>query len=267
MLAGVSNCIGQTTAGPTKAAAVAAPKAGEARSVELGAAVSLDLVWIPAGVFQMGSPFNEPGRFITEGRRHQVTLTRGYWIGKFPVTQQQWERVTGDNPSHFKGPRLPVTQVSWDDCQRFVKALNLILATHDLTAALPTEAQWEYACRAGTATRFWPGERVTDLARAGWFAGNSDDQPHPVGEKAVNPWGLYDVHGNVWQWCQDWLAPYPPESAVDPHGPAAGDERVLRGGAWSAEPDVCRAAYRFSYPPTYRIMTAGLRLVLTPSSS
>ena len=257
VLAMVSHGAAQNAAG-----VVPAPKAGDARVVDMGGGVALDLIWIPPGVFRMGSPFGEEGRFIAEGRRHQVTLTRGFWMGKFPVTQQQWERVMGNNPSHAKGPRLPVDQVNWNDCQTFIQALNRILATKDLTASLPAEAQWEYACRAGSETRFWSGDRVTDLARVAWFADNSDDQAHEVGRKPANPWGLCDMHGNVWQWCQDWLERYPPEDATDPQGPAAGQERILRGGAWNSEADICRAAYRFSYPPDYRIMTAGLRVVV-----
>jgi len=262
MLAAVVGCCGaQDTAGVS-----VAPKAGEARVVELGRGVTLDLVWIPPGVFQMGSPFGEEGRFIVEGRRHQVTLTHGFWMGKYPVTQQQWKRVMGNNPSHSNDPRLPVEQVNWNDCQSFITTLNRILATAALTAALPDEAQWEYACRAGTASRFWSGDRVADLARVAWFADNSDNQPHEVGRKPANPWGLCDMHGNIWQWCQDWLERYPREDPTDPHGPDAGQERVLRGGSWSSEADICRAAYRFSYPPGYRIMTAGLRVIANKKS-
>ena len=257
MLAAVVGCCGaQDTAGVS-----VAPKAGEARVVELGRGVTLDLVWIPPGVFQMGSPFGEEGRFIVEGRRHQVTLTHGFWMGKYPVTQQQWQHVMGNNPSHSKGPRRPVEQVNWNDCQLFIETLNRILVGTGLTATLPAEAQWEYACRAGAETRFWSGDRVADLARVAWFADNSDNQPHEVGRKPANPWGLCDMHGNIWQWCQDWLERYPPVAATDPRGPDAGEERVLRGGSWSSEADICRAAYRFSYPPGYRIMTAGLRIV------
>ena len=258
MLAVVSLCTAQDAAGSE---AAAGPEAGAARVVKLGGGVSLDLVWIPPGVFQMGSPFGEEGRFITEGRRHQVTLTCGFWMGKYPVTQQQWERVMGTNPSHVKGPRLPVDLVNWSDCQSFVEALNRILNAEGLTADVPSEAQWEYACRAGTETRFWSGDRVADLARVAWFSDNSDKQPHEVGRKPANAWGLCDMHGNIWQWCRDWLGNYPRDTATDPHGPDAGQERVLRGGSWSSEADICRAAYRFSYPPDYRIMTAGLRVV------
>jgi len=265
LLALVADGSGQSTASAAPAAALATANAGAPRTLQLGHGVRLELVWIPAGDFQMGSPFEEDGRFIAEGRRHRVTLTRGWWMGKYPVTQEQWERVMGANPSHVKAPHLPVDQVNWGDSQTFVRALGRILGPDHLTVALPTEAQWEYACRAGRQTRFWSGESEADLAAAAWYARNSGDQPHEVGLKSANPWGLCDVHGNVWQWCQDWLGPYAPAAVTDPSGPDTGTERVLRGGSWSSEADVCRAAYRFSYPPSYRLMTVGLRVVATES--
>ena len=209
----------------------------------------------------MGSSFFEEGRAPMESFRHQVRLTHGFWMGKYPVTQEQWERVMGSNPSYFKGRRLPVDQVNWADCQGFIRALNRILEPCRLKAALPTEAQWEYACRAGTRTRFYSGDADDDLARAAWFAGNSGNKPHEVGQKLKNPWGLYDMHGNVWQWCQDWIDAYPREPAVDPTGPDSGTERCLRGGTWGSDADVCRDACRFCYPPDYRLITAGLRIV------
>ena len=257
----------QTTEIPQNPSPAASPKAGTARTLELDQGVVLDLVWIPAGNFLMGSPFEEDGRFITEGRRHPVTLTQGFWMGKHPVTQDQWQRLMGDNPSHVKAGRLPVDQVNWDDCQKFVRALNRMVETDHLTASLPTEAQWEYACRGGSQTRFWSGESAADLARVAWLALNSGDKPHEVGQKPPNPWGLCDMHGNVWQWCQDWHGSYPRDAVTDPRGPDTGSERVLRGGSWSSDPDVCRAAYRFSYPPAYRLMTAGLRVIVTTALS
>ena len=238
---------------------------GTPRTLPLGHGVELELVWIPAGKFLIGSPFGEDGRFINEGRRHQVTLTQGFWMGKFPVTQQQWQQLMGDNPSHVKAATLPVDQVNWDDCQKFTDKLSQLLAPLHITAALPTEAQWEYACRAGSQTRFWSGQDNADLTRVAWCAPNSGDKPHAVGQKPANAWGLYDMHGNVWQWCQDGLGPYDRDAVTDPVGPAEAAERVLRGGSWSSEPDVCRAAYRFSYPPDYRLMTVGLRVVITDS--
>jgi len=262
-LALASEGFAQTTDGPAVPPTAALPHAGTPRTLTLGSGVGLDLVWIPAGKFLIGSPFGEDGRFINEGRRHPVTLTRGFWMGKFPVTQQQWQQLMGDNPSHIKAGSLPVDQVNWDDCQKFTSVLSHRLAPLHLTAALPTEAQWEYACRAGSQSRFWSGQTDTDLIRVAWCLPNSGDHPHAVGQKPANPWGLCDMHGNVWQWCQDGLAPYARDAVIDPVGPDAAAERVLRGGSWSSEPDVCRAAYRFSYPPTYRLMTAGFRVVVT----
>ncbi|MEI6534561.1 MAG: formylglycine-generating enzyme family protein [Verrucomicrobiaceae bacterium] len=237
------------------------PQTGDVRAVELGGGVKLDLVWIPPGEFVMGSSFDEDGRAPMESFRHPVRLTRGFWMGRYPVTQEQWERVTGGNPSYTKGPSLPVEQVNWSDCQNFLQQINSILESGHLTAALPTEAQWEYACRAGTQTRYYLGDNVHDLDRTGWFSGNSGYKPHPVGQKEKNKFGLHDMHGNVWQWCQDWMDAYPRTPSVDPTGPDSGNARVLRGGSWGSDQDACRSACRFCYPPDYRIITAGLRIV------
>ena len=239
-------------------------QAGDARVVDLGGGVRLDLVWIPAGEFMMSSPHSEEGRQVAEGQRHRVTFPPGFWLGKYEVTQAQWAQVMGSNPSNVKGAQLPVEQVNWDDCQEFIKALNLKLETRNLKASLPTEAQWEYACRAGTTNRFYTGGTDADLARAGWFADNSGKTTHAVGRKEANAWGLCDMHGNVWEWCQDWYGPYSREVAPDPAGPETGSDRVVRGGSWGDKADVCRSAYRFSYPPGYRVITIGLRVVLRP---
>ena len=235
--------------------------AGDLRTVELGHGIPLDFCWIPAGEFWMGSSFEEEGRAPMESYRHRVRLTRGFWMGRYPVTQEQWKQIMGDNPSNFQGRRLPVEQVNWGDCQGFIQALNRLLQTHHLQAALPTEAQWEYACRAGTQTRYYWGNAAEDLARAGWFAGNSGSKTHEVGRKLGNRWGLHDMHGNVWQWCQDWLDDYPRDAVVDPMGPGTGERRAMRGGSWSSDAEVCRDACRFCYPPKYRLFTAGLRIV------
>lgn len=261
IVAATVGCAGKKVSQPALHSALQSRNAGDLYTVDLGRGIKLDLVWIPAGEFLMGSSFDEEGRAPMESFRHLVRLTHGFWMGKYPVTQEQWEQVMGNNPSYFKGRRLPVDQVNWTDCQRFIQALNRILESSHLKAALPTEAQWEYACRAGTQTRFYFGDADADLVRAGWFSGNSGGKPHEVGLKLKNNWGLYDMHGNVWQWCQDWIDSYPRELVVDPTGPSLGEERVLRGGSWGSEADVCRDACRFCYPPSYRLITVGLRIV------
>jgi formylglycine-generating enzyme required for sulfatase activity len=264
---GLAGCTMQSAGRLGNSADPKVRKIGDTRLLDLGDGVTLDLVWIPPGEFMMGSPFGERGRVVMEGRRHQVRLTRGFWMGKYTITQAQWRQVMGANPSHFNADGLPVDQVNWSDCQIFIDTLNRILMPRHLRSTLPTEAQWEYACRAGTQTRFYSGDSDADLARAGWYAQNSGNRSHEVGQKEKNNWGLCDMHGNVWQWCQDWISPYPRDSepAIDPTGPATGSDRVLRGGAWNSEPDICRSAYRFSYPPHYRLMTIGLRIVVADS--
>jgi sulfatase modifying factor 1 len=226
--------------------------------------------WVAPGQFTMGSPNNEEGRWDHEGPQHEVILTEGFWLGETPVTQAQWEAVTGQNPAHFKGPDYPVEQVSWLDCREFIRKLNGLLP--GLHAALPTEAQWEYACRAGTRSAFNDGSACTQpegadlaLVALGWFDKNSDGGTHPVRLKRANAWGLYDMHGNVWEWCRDaWLGTgYASRGdvAVDPE--ETSDDivgRVVRGGSWSGLARGCRAAFRDWNAPGGRWLDLGLRL-------
>jgi formylglycine-generating enzyme required for sulfatase activity len=227
---------------------------------------------IPAGTFTMGSPESEAGRGEDEGPQHEVTLTQAFYCGKFEVTQGQWEQVCGSNPSYFQNAGLdaPVEQVSWDDCRVFLKKLCEVEGVPEGTYRLLTEAEWEYACRAGTQTPFCYG---TDLdssmanfngeypygARA---EGVSRGMTTPVGSFHPNAWGLYDMHGNAWEWCQDWWGPYPSEPLTDPLGPASGDYRVLRGGGWDYDARGCRSAIRNGYTPDNRLLQ-GLRLART----
>jgi len=216
-------------------------------------------------MFLMGSPEEEDGREDVE-RRHSVFITKGFWIGYAPVTQAQWMIIMGNNPSAFPlGTDYPVESVSWNECQEFVRRLNS--GTHGLgTFSLPTEAQWEYACRAGTETPF----AATNLAELAWFADNADEKTHPVAAKKPNAWGIYDMHGNVCEWCQDvFLADYPPEE-MDPAGPpdkTPGEHpHVMRGGAWCYPPEVCRSAARRSNSPDFAAQILGLRLVFNPAT-
>lgn len=223
------------------------------------------LRWIPPGRFLMGSPEDEPERWDDE-QQHQVTLTRGYWLGESAATQALWQAVTGKNPSGFKGDDLPVETVSWDDCQGFLTRLAGLAP--GLKPALPSEAQWEYACRAGTRTPFNFGERL-DTGKANY----NGDYPYNDGPKGEyrgrtlpaasfepNAWGLYQMHGNVWEWCTDWFDDYPAEQATDPVGPAEGPGRVLRGGSWRSLGRNLRSACRDHSPPDGRSSGIGLRL-------
>jgi formylglycine-generating enzyme required for sulfatase activity len=181
-----------------------------------------------------------------------VILTRPFYIGKYEVTQEQWEKVMGENYSHFEGAKNPVEMVCWDDCQEFLKKLN-DMGKEQGEFRLPTEAEWEWACRAGTKTRFCSDDADATLADYGWFDANSGETTHPVGKKRSNAWGLYDMHGNVWEWCGDWYAAYAKgwRPQVDPTGPATGSDRVLRGGSWDYLPRDCRSSNRDMSPPSY----------------
>lgn len=220
-------------------------------TIPLGKTV-LELCPIPAGTFRMGSEKERPV--------HEVTLTRPFHIGRFPVTQAQWEAVMGRNPSAFPGADRPVEQVSADDCTEFIRRLN---ATGGGTFRLPTEAEWEYACRAGSSARFCFGDDERLLDDYAWTSANSGGETHPVGLKRPNAWGLHDVHGNVWEWCQDWWDDYVGGPAVDPQGPAYGfmGARVFRGGCWRGGPDFAACAHRGGRGPGYKADILGLRLV------
>jgi len=232
--------------------------------------------WIPPGTFLMGSPETERGRFRNEGPQHEVILTHGFWLGETSVTQALWVAVMGENPSGFRGEELdylerPVEQVSWEDCQVFLSRVNAQVA--GLGARLPTEAEWERACRGGTQGATWAGElsgevKAPDLDAIAWYRGNSGGRTHPVGRKAPNPYGLHDMLGNVYEWCQDaWPNPYGPERAVDPVSPGQGSYRVLRGGSWYGIARLVRAAGRFTYPRAGRFDSLGFRLVGSQESA
>ena len=196
---------------------------------------------------------------------HGVTLTKPYYLGKFAVTQEQYQAVTGASPSHFKGKDNPVETVSWDDAQAFCKKLS---EQTKQVVRLPTEAEWEYTCRAGTTTQYHSGDTEADLARVAWYSASSKNTTHPVGQKEPNAFGLYDMHGNVLQWCQDWHGDdyYSKSPAEDPQGPAQGANRVLRGGSWYLIPRYCRSAYRGWFGPVYRDNFIGFRVVVARAS-
>ena len=252
-----------------------------AATLEPAGGTAIDFAWIPAGVFTMGSGEREEGRREDE-REHKVVISGGFWMGRYEVTQAQWEFVMGSNPSQVEGANLPVDSVPWEQCQKFLRRL---CATANVTALLraasgapasagggrdgncpagyvfrlPSEAEWEFACRAGTATRFCAGDSEADLDRVGWFAGNADGTTHPVGRRSPNGLGLYDTHGNVAEWCLDWYGGYPRWGvAKDPVGARNGAYPVMRGGDCLSPAWACRSAYRG--PAKY----VGLRLVFGP---
>lgn len=216
----------------------------------------------------MGSPLSEPGRSADEDQVG-VELTRGYWLGETEVTQGLWERVMGMNPSQFKGARRPVTNVSWKEANEFCVKLTgewerSGVLPEGWSVSLPTEAQWEYGCRAGTTTAFSFGESRGELLQYGWFDQNSGNETHEVGLLRENGWGLKDMHGNVWEWCGDWYGERL-RGGRDPRGPASGSSRVRRGGSWIGTPANCRSADRFRDFVSFRSHSLGFRLVLSPS--
>jgi len=223
-------------------------------------------VHIPSGTFIMGSPEYEPGRNIDE-TQHEVTLSKGFYMQTTPVTQRQWKSVMGFNPSGFSrgSDDHPVENVSWYDCQQFIKSLNRI---EKHTYRLPTEAEWEYACRAGSPHPCAEGEIIElfcgydyNLDIMGWYCGNSGRTTHPVAQKSPNSWGLYDMHGNVLEWCQDWYTEYSATPQKDPTGPVIGSTQVVRGGSWFANAKNCRSGSRFYWTPNSKSDFIGLRLV------
>jgi len=243
---------------------------------------------IPAGTFRMGNITNHPDGWDNEKPVQEVTITRPFLMSRTEVTQEQYEAVMGSNPSWFKGADRPVERVNWYEAVEFCNELSRqegldpcysgigTSIVCDFTAngyRLPTEAEWEYACRAGTETDFYTGNMSHSgvspldpaLDRAGWYGGNSGSTTHPVGEKKPNAFGLYDMHGNVWEWCWDrWDNNYYASSpAEDPRGPASGSFRVLRGGGWFSIARSCRSAYRSYNNPYFRNYYNGVRLVRT----
>jgi formylglycine-generating enzyme required for sulfatase activity len=236
--------------------AFATPAGMRSYAETLGFGQRLEMHVIPGGDFLMGSP--ERRGYADEYPQHRVTLSP-FYIGKYPVTQAQWEAVMRFNPSNFVGPNLPVDCVTWDEAVEFCRRLSYATAR---VYRLPTEAEWEYACRAGTQTKFNYGDEEEFLVHHAWCLNNASNQTQPVGLKKPNGWGLYDMHGNVWEWCQDWYASdyYQHSPSVNPHGPAQGASRVQRGGSWYSLPNYCRSAGRSNHQPDQRDALVGFRV-------
>jgi formylglycine-generating enzyme required for sulfatase activity len=223
----------------------------------LVSSIGMAFVWIPAGEFQMGSDEGQGD----EKPVHTVHISRPFALGQYLVTQAQWEAVMGSNPSRFPGdPSRPVENVSWDEVQQFIQKLQA--REPEVVYRLPTEAEWEYAARAGSIGAYCFGDNAAQLQRYAWYHVNAGGSTHPVGQLLANAWGLHDMHGNVWEWVQDWYGSYAAAAAVDPIGPAAaGSVRLMRGGGWSGGASNCRAAHRSGADPGLRSGRLGFRLL------
>ena len=232
-------------------------KPGKVEVIELGKDVKLEMVLVPVGKFKMGLPASEKERSDNE-LQHEVTLTKPFYMGKYEVTQEQYKAVMGKNPSRTKGAKLPVTKVSWEDCQEFIKKLN---KKTNGGYRLPTEAEWEYSCRAGTTTAYSFGDKITP--KDANYLDSVIGKSVAVGSYKPNAFGLYDMHGNVWEWCEDWHGEYP-LAVTDPKGPATGEYRVWRGGSFYYNELDARSSNRHGNSPTYRgIGDDGFRLART----
>ena len=231
---------------------------GKEEVTDLGKDVKLEMILIPAGKFAMGSPASEKGHRVNE-TQHEVTLTKPFYMGKYEVTQEQWDAVMINNRSFYRGPKLPVTSVSWENCQEFIKKLN---AKTSGGYRLPTEAEWEYSCRAGTTTAYSYGDNLTKSD-----ANIDGDSIKAVGSYRPNAFGLYDMHGNVFEWCNDCYANYPAGAVIDPKGPATGKSRVLRGGSYYWTASIARSSNRnliFTPTPSNGNDLCGLRVARNP---
>jgi formylglycine-generating enzyme required for sulfatase activity len=259
--------------GSLAVAAAAEPKEADSKTksrpkeltVDLGKGIKLEMVLIPAGEFMMGSPDSDKDAQDGEKPQHRVRITRPFYLGKYLVTQEQWEAVMGNNPSIFKGPKNPVDNVSWNDCQVFLGRLNVKPGWHGGKFVLPTEAQWEYACRAGSTTRYCFGDDEKQLGEYAWYNANSSVKTHPVGAKKANAWGIYDMHGNVVEFCQDWYAPYGTQVATDPSGPSTGSGRVSRGSGFGYLASQCRSSARGSVSPGSSFFVFSFRVSQVPA--
>jgi formylglycine-generating enzyme required for sulfatase activity len=264
----------QPPASPYLWADKSAPATGQRFYRAVAFAAPTNLVFIPPGTFRMGAPRNEldSSTLGPEYPQTAVTISRGFWMGKYEVTQGEYLAVMGSNPSNFQGdPNRPVEMVTWFNATNYCGKLTQReraagrIATNSVYR-LPTEAEWEYACRGSTSTRFSYGDDLayTNLTQYAWYDANSGSTTHPVGQKLPNPWGLYDMHGNVQEYCQDVYDTYRGGIALDPQGPATGSARVHRGGDWSHADWGCRSAFRFGFDGSNVFFNLGFRVVLAP---
>lgn len=245
--------------------------------IDLGNGVAMTLAWVPPGTFMMGADTEQPD----EAPVRAVTLTSGYWLGVYEVTQEQWARLSDFNPSRFPGPSRPVENVTWKDCDAWLRRFNHALAAQlpeGSVARLPTEAEWVYACHAGTTSAYGFGDTPGDLHRFGNYADADETEPlswrdterhdgfagtAPVGSFPANAWGFHDMHGNVWEWCMDWYGPFDPTQTVNPTGPRHGRRRVIRGGSWGDVAADCRAHNRYRFKPEAPGGNVGFRILIS----
>lgn len=226
----------------------------------LAEGIEMHFVWMKPGKFQMGSE-----RGDEDGPVHWVTISKGFWMQTTEVTQAQWEAVMGTNPSQYKGDaNRPVERVTWRDCQEFFAELTSRYKQQlgGLKVDFPTEAEWEYACRAGSEGKWCFGDDEAKVGEYAWYDQNSGDKPHPAGQKKPNAWGLYDMHGNVWEWCSDWYGPYAAQHVTDPQGPVSGRHRSVRGGWWNGNAEDLQSARRSAVNPTVIANWMGVRATL-----
>jgi len=225
-------------------------------------AIEPEMVFVKGGSFTMGATSEQGSEAESDEKpAHRVKLS-DFYIGKYEVTQEQWEAVMGDNPSNFKGdPNCPVEQVSWNDVQKYITKLNQLTGK---SYRLPTEAEWEYAARGGTNSKSYKYSGSNTLNIVAWYYDNSNSKTHPVGTKNPNELGIYDMSGNVWEWCNDWYGLYPSSSQTNPQGPSSSSNRVFRGGSWSYSARRCRVSDRYGALPGDRYDILGFRLVLVP---
>ena len=226
--------------------------------------IGMEFVLIPAGAFNMGADMNFENAHYDEVPVHRISITKAFYLGKFEVTQAQWMAVMGRNPSRFKGQSNPVEQVSWDDAQAFIRKLNQMEGHNRYR--LPTEAEWEYAARAVSESTYSFGDDAVLMGRYAWYYDNSGLTTHPVGQKESNSFGLYDMHGNVWEWVQDWYGDtyYQSSPPSAPVGPPSGLFRVCRGGSWCNFAGDCSSARRNHGSPSFGHEENGFRVLLSP---
>ena len=251
---------GVLTTNASSSVASGASLSGNTIIIPVKDGISIDMIRVEAGTFTMGATTEMKDPWDDEKPTHQVTLTNDYYIGKYEVTQALWKAVMGKNPSNFKGDNLPVEEVSWNDCQKFISKLNSITGK---TFRLPTEAEWEYAARGGKKSRGYQYSGSNNLSDVAWYTDNSGSKTHTVGSKQANELGIYDMSGNVYEWCQDWKGSYSSSSQVNPTGDNSGSYRVRRGGSWYDAARNCRSSCRDYYAPDGRGSYLGLRLVLS----
>ncbi len=224
----------------------------KSKSVEIAPGNTIEMVYVPAGSFTMGNT-GEEDQWTVDATAHQVTLTEGFWMAKYEITQKIWEKIMGSNPSQNIGDNLPVENVSWNDVMDFIGKIQ----GHNPNLDLPTEAQWEYACKAGTDKAY---SRDRDLMT--WHKQNSGVQTHPVGTKEPNLWGLHDIHGNVGEWVADWVAPFDDQPETNPTGPENGEYKVIKGGQHTGRPRHTYSYDRQRTTPDRRLFYVGFRIIM-----